>query len=155
MASASPRLPTDPPRAVTAEPVKASATTPAPGLTIVALEHAAAPSLPPSVRIKEPTVGPDPPIPLEVITRILGREARVALRTCYVRALLTAPTLAGVILTQFVVAKDGTVRSAEVTQGLAPELDACVLVQLNQTTFPRPRGGPVSVRYPFNFVIER
>jgi hypothetical protein len=125
------------------------------GLTIVARERSESPRPPPVVRSKEPTVGPDPPIPLEVITRIFRRSARAAIHACYVQALRTAPTLAGVIRTQFVVDAEGVVRSADVTQGLTPELDACVLSQIKQTAFPQPRGGQVIVRYPFNFVVER
>lgn len=120
------------------------------GLTIHARDHV--PSAPPSVRIKEPTVGPDPPLPLEVVTRIFRRTSAVPLRDCYVRALRSAPGLSGDILTSFVVTQEGSVRSAEITQGLHPDLDTCVLKQIKQTTFPQPkRGGEVTVRYPFHF----
>lgn len=160
MPAASPartKAPTAPqiPEPATAASLKGPVVTALQGLTIVAREGSVVAGAIPSVRMKEPTVGPDPPIPLEVIARIFRRRTSAAIRACYVQALIATPTLEGVITAQFVVDKEGAVRSAEVAPGLTPELDACVLTQIKQTTFPQPRGGQVTVRYPFNFLRER
>lgn len=141
------------PPATATPPTKWAAPTTTTGLTIVAHERRR--TAIPVLRIPEPTVGPSASIAPETITRIFIRSARAALHDCYLRELIAEPALTGTLLTEFLVVKDGTVRSAQVIHGLTPGLDACVLAQIKQTEFPHPvHGDQVLVRYPFNFLLH-
>jgi len=125
------------------------------GLTIVAREPAHPPSGPPTVIVKEPTVGPSASLQDVTITRVFLQTARDPLRGCYERALRVAPTLAGVLLVRFIIGTSGAVRNPEVVRGLAAELDACVIAQVSKSLFPIPSGGEVTVTYPFTFRPDR
>ncbi|MFH1466059.1 MAG: AgmX/PglI C-terminal domain-containing protein [Pseudomonadota bacterium] len=76
------------------------------------------------------------------------------IRYCYQRELTKNPDLAGKIVVKFVVAKDGTVSSAQVkssTMGNAA-VETCINSRFMRFQFPEPRGGGiVIVSYPFRF----
>jgi hypothetical protein len=77
---------------------------------------------------------------------------RDAFRACYERAWEANHALAGRIDTHFVIGLDGHVTDATAT-GLpeAPDVAPCVVHVLEQVTFPPPKGGTVTVSYPFTF----
>jgi TonB family protein len=125
------------------------------GLTIVAKTRPRPANVPPPIVVADPTVGPDPPIPFVIITRVLRRNSLEVLRGCYQEVLRVTPALSGMLMVEFVIGNNGAVRSAEVLRSLSPDLDVCVIAQVKKATFPVPRGGPVSIRYPFTFISER
>jgi len=82
---------------------------------------------------------------LEHVTRI---------RFCYERELKARPNLSGKIVVKFVIAKDGTVSSADIKESTLdlPDMESCVLDVIRQMAFPEPKGGGiVIVSYPFLF----
>ena len=75
------------------------------------------------------------------------------IRYCYQRALVNEPELAGKVTVKFVIAKDGTVSSAEVksTTMNNSTVEHCILGRFLRMQFPVPRGGGVAiVSYPFD-----
>ncbi|MBL8622468.1 MAG: AgmX/PglI C-terminal domain-containing protein [Myxococcales bacterium] len=73
------------------------------------------------------------------------------IKACYERALATTPDLAGTVSTQFFIAPNGTVMSANAS-GVSPEVASCVAAIIKAIEFPKPRGGGgVQVNYPFTF----
>lgn len=76
------------------------------------------------------------------------------IRYCYQRELTKHPDLQGKVVIKFVIAPDGTVRSAEIkssTMG-SPEVEDCLTGRFMRFVFPEPRGGGiVIVSYPFIF----
>ena len=73
------------------------------------------------------------------------------IKACYERALVTTPDLAGTVSTQFFIAPNGTVMSANAA-GVSPEVASCVAAIIKAIEFPKPRGGGgVQVNYPFTF----
>lgn len=97
----------------------------------------------------EPTVkgALDPALIQKVVRRHLNQ-----VRYCYERALAKTPDLSGKIVVSFVIGRDGGVASATATEGMDPEVDACVVGRFRRMQFPEPSGGGiVSVSYPFVF----
>lgn len=75
-------------------------------------------------------------------------------RYCYQRELGANPTLAGKITVRFVIAQDGSVRSAETKSSTMnnASVEACLNAAFLQLRFPEPRGnGIVIASYPFVF----
>jgi TonB family protein len=144
-------------------PLPAAPSTPAPaltdhafsGITIIGHPRPRPPGPKPVIRLAEPTVGPDPPLPLPVITRVFQISVVVPLTDCYRRALALAPELTGIAEVQLQIAADGAVAGAEVTRSLTPTVDGCLLTAVRTARFPQPRGGAVTVRYPFRFLPTR
>ena len=124
------------------------------GMTVYAREKPRRDDKPPSVVVKEPTVGPKGPIDEAVLRRVFMRSSLEALRSCYLRALQDAPNLSGIVTVRFIIALDGHVWSADVTGGIAPALDSCVVGEVKKGEFPRPQGGAIVVTYPFAFKPE-
>lgn len=101
-----------------------------------------------------------------IILGALSREAiaevfRVnnsKLRYCYERQLVQQPDLSGKVVVKFVIAKDGSVSSANIKQS-DPDLEVvgdCMTKQIARFRFPEPTGGGiVIVSYPFTFTTER
>jgi hypothetical protein len=112
-------------------------------------------------------------IPPELIQKVV-RANFAEMRRCYEAGLARTPTLRGKITTKFVIARDGTVSSADDvhdTTPLAmefppefqlpdpaseprfpdPAVVACVVARFKALTFPEPEGGIVTVVYPIIF----
>ncbi len=105
----------------------------------------------------EPPVGEDAPSlamgslePAAIRRAIQGVMRRV--RLCYEKQLAKRPTLSGKLVVGFTIQADGRVAGARADESMGDaEVDRCVVGALASIRFPRPRGGVVSVRYPFIF----
>ena len=76
------------------------------------------------------------------------------IRYCYQRELTKNPSLAGKITVKFVVAKDGSVSSAEIklTTMQSSAVESCVVSRIQRLQFPAPKGGGIAIiSYPFVF----
>lgn len=89
----------------------------------------------------------DPRAIARVVRRRLGR-----IRTCYERALLKQPGLEGRLLMELAIGEAGRAQVRTVSDGVGGAYVAkCVRGHLERMRFPRPKGGTVTVRYPFVF----
>jgi hypothetical protein len=94
-------------------------------------------------------------MPPEVIRRIV-RANFPRFRACYEVGLKTNPSLAGTVITRFVIDNSGAVESAASGGGTlgSGTVSACVLGVFRTLSFPAPEGGKVTVTYPINFQPE-
>ena len=77
-----------------------------------------------------------------------------AIRYCYERELRTNPSLTGKVVVKFVIAKDGTVATAEIKSSTLTNspVEQCLVGRFIRMQFPAPAGGGiVVVSYPFLF----
>jgi len=90
-------------------------------------------------------------LPPEVIQRIV-RQNFGRFRHCYSKGLQKDPNLQGKVVVQFVIARDGSVSSAQAS-GSMPDASvvSCVSGAFRALTFPQPEGGIVTVKYPIIF----
>ncbi len=89
--------------------------------------------------------------PKEIVRRYVRRQLS-RIRACYERVLAQHPALETKLVVEFVIGKDGNVRSAKAaTPSNDPSLDACVLAVIARIQFPTPKSGTIVVRYPFVF----
>lgn len=81
------------------------------------------------------------------------RSRYEGVRTCYERGLAHAPIMRGRIVVRFVIARDGSVSSADDAGSTLPDANviACVLDVFRALTFPKPTGQPVMIVYPMQF----
>jgi hypothetical protein len=87
----------------------------------------------------------------KVIIRRHIKAALPRIKLCYERALLTDPSLAGTVSTQFFISPSGAVTQANAT-GVDPAVASCVASVIKAIEFPKPEGGGgVQVNYPFTF----
>lgn len=103
------------------------------------------------------TVGGDPIIlgalDRSLIDEVIKRHMN-QIRYCYQRELTKNPALNGKIVIKFVIAKDGTVSSAEpkTTTMNNSAVESCIVGRFMRMQFPEPKGGGiVIVSYPFIF----
>ncbi len=85
----------------------------------------------------------------EVVRRHLNQ-----IRYCYQRELTKAPDLMGKVVVRFVIARDGSVSTAETKSSSLgnPAVESCLNGRFMRFEFPRPAGGGmVIVSYPFIF----
>ncbi|RLB61366.1 MAG: hypothetical protein DRI90_11520 [Deltaproteobacteria bacterium] len=94
------------------------------------------------------SVGLDKPI----IQRIV-RSQYGGMRLCYEQRLAKDPNLAGRVVVDFVIGKDGTVSGVKAAESTGdPKLDSCVVKVFAAMAFPKPQGGSVvQVKYPIVF----
>ena len=88
-----------------------------------------------------------------LIDEVIKRHMN-AIRYCYQRELTKTPSLAGKIVIKFVIAKDGSVSSANVKTSTMSNsaVESCVSGRFMRMQFPQPKGGGiVIVSYPFLF----
>ncbi len=88
-----------------------------------------------------------------LIDEVIKRNMN-AIRYCYQRELTKNPSLGGKIVIKFVIAKDGTVSSAEkkTTTMNNGAVEQCIVGRFMRMQFPEPKGGGiVIVSYPFIF----
>ncbi len=103
------------------------------------------------------TVGGDPIIlgalDRSLIDEVIKRHMN-QIRYCYQRELTKNPALGGKIVIKFVIAKDGTVSSAEKKTSTMNNgaVEQCIVGRFMRMQFPTPKGGGiVIVSYPFIF----
>jgi hypothetical protein len=103
------------------------------------------------------TVGGDPIIlgalDRSLIDEVIKRHMN-QIRYCYQRELTKNPALGGKIVIKFVIAKDGTVSSAEKKTSTMNNsaVEQCIVGRFMRMVFPQPKGGGiVIVSYPFIF----
>lgn len=91
-------------------------------------------------------------LPPEVIQRVM-RQNFGRLRLCYEEGLRPQPSLAGRVTVKFVIARDGSVASAQNGGSDLPDASvvACVVRAVGGLSFPEPEGGVVHVSYPITF----
>lgn len=91
-------------------------------------------------------------LPRELIQATV-RSGSAAIKRCYEEGLGRNPTIGGTVRVRFVIAPDGSVPVAIDDGSDMPDerVTACIVHQVQQLVFPQPRGGPVTVTYPFVF----
>lgn len=91
----------------------------------------------------------------ETAARGIEREA-LDFRVCYEAAREKKSGLRGEVLVRFVVGEKGRVEKAVVEQSYVdcPPLEECLLKAVSRCSFPAPKGGKATVRYPFVFTPE-
>jgi len=88
-----------------------------------------------------------------LIDKVIKRHM-AQIRYCYQRELTKNPGLKGKIVVKFVIAKDGSVSSANTKSSTmkAPTVESCINGRFMRMQFPEPKGGGiVIVSYPFFF----
>ncbi|MBM4318434.1 MAG: energy transducer TonB [Deltaproteobacteria bacterium] len=80
-----------------------------------------------------------------------------AVKSCYERELKKDPKLAGKIVIQFTIGEIGRVTSSKVASSTMsnPNVGRCILARMEQWRFPQPKGGSVTVSYPFVFTASQ
>ncbi len=84
----------------------------------------------------------------------LGIRAKMdTYKGCYQRQLQRTPNIQGMVTVEFIIEEDGIVSRARVasTSLKNPQVEQCIVQNLEGSQFPVPRGGTVVVTYPFNF----
>ena len=79
---------------------------------------------------------------------------RAQLRYCHQRAAIKDPSLAGEVVVKLVVAKDGTVSSAEVASSTlgSSSVESCLTGRFDRMRFPAPKGGGIAIgSWPLTF----
>jgi len=87
----------------------------------------------------------------EVINKNLGK-----IQGCYERALLNKPTLGGKLTFEWTVATSGSVSDAREQSSTLNDqgVSKCILGVIKGMKFPKPKGGEVTIRYPFVFQTQ-
>lgn len=87
-----------------------------------------------------------------VVVERLVRSHLPQLRACYERELAAYPEMTGTVTVTFVAGPDGKVAATSVLgSGVAPAVSACAVQVMQALQFPT--GQPISVSYPFQFVV--
>jgi hypothetical protein len=88
-------------------------------------------------------------LPPEVVQRIV-RQSHGRFRFCYERGLARDPSLEGRVTVRFVIARDGSVSTAQDGGSELRDADvvSCVVRGFSSLSFPQPEGGIVTVVYP-------
>lgn len=86
------------------------------------------------------------------IARVVKMRLK-AVKSCYERELKKDPKLAGKIVIQFTIGELGRITSSKVASSTMsnPAVGRCILGRMGQWRFPQPKGGSVTVSYPFVF----
>ena len=86
------------------------------------------------------------------IAKVINSHIR-EVQACYERKLLKDPTLAGKIHFEWVVTPSGDVGTVKIKSSTVrnPEVASCVQAAMRGWKFPQPKGGSVTVVYPFVF----
>jgi hypothetical protein len=88
-------------------------------------------------------------LPPEVIQRVV-RQNFGRFRLCYEQGLRTNPSLNGRVVTKFVIARDGSVSTAQDGGSDLPDaaVKQCIVRSFSNLSFPEPQGGAALVTYP-------
>jgi hypothetical protein len=87
---------------------------------------------------------------------LIDKEVRrhtAQIKYCYEKQLTRFPTLSGKVTLSWIIAMDGSVKSAKIQSSSLGNSDAesCLVRSLEKWVFPKPQGGVVQVAYPFSF----
>lgn len=96
-------------------------------------------------------------IDMNLVARTVRRRMS-AIRNCYERELHTNPTLAGRVLIEFTVQQSGSVTGSHAIENRtgSPRLASCLSRVLGGLRInPGPRGGSVTIQYPFIFALQQ
>jgi hypothetical protein len=104
----------------------------------------------PTVAIGQPTTQ-GAGLDKAIIRRYIKRNIQ-KVQYCYEKQLLSDPKLTGVVTTKFVIAETGKVTKSE-ADGVHKDTSTCVASVIEGIEFPKPKGGAVSVTYPFTFRV--
>jgi TonB family protein len=75
--------------------------------------------------------------------------------SCYERNLEPESVTDFRVALTFVISPSGHVEAAQAQSSIShPEIEACLVAEAKTWRFPRPKGGAVSVRYPFIFKAD-
>lgn len=88
-------------------------------------------------------------LPAEIIQRVV-RQNQGRYRQCYENGLRTNPSLAGRVVVNFVIGRDGSVSVARDGGSELPDasVKSCVVKSFYSLSFPAPSNGTVQVKYP-------
>jgi len=103
-----------------------------------------------SVRTEAPEV--DGSLDSDSIARVVRSRMRMV-QDCYERELKRDPGLAGKIEIEFTIGEDGSVTEARVATNKmgSDEVAQCIVSRIQRWKFPKPKGGSVTVNFPFIF----
>lgn len=90
------------------------------------------------------------------ISAVIAKDVE-AITYCYQRRLAEDPSLAGKVVIKFIIAKDGSVSSANPKSSTLEDeqVERCLVGRIMRMRFPEPTGGGiVIVSYPFHFSSE-
>jgi TonB family protein len=86
-----------------------------------------------------------------IIHRVV-RQHTAKIKACYNQALAKDPNAKGSLRVSFIIAESGAVTGTSVERASGiPDLDRCVAGVFIGMRFPKPKGGTVTVKYPFVF----
>ncbi|MCD6497914.1 MAG: TonB family protein, partial [Deltaproteobacteria bacterium] len=105
------------------------------------------------VRVYAGTAAVQGSLDKSIIRRVIRRHLN-EIRYCYVsRGLASNKRLAGQVKVQFVISQTGRVSSVGIVSSSLhhPGTEACIRSAVRRWKFPKPEGGIVIVKYPFNF----
>lgn len=91
-------------------------------------------------------------IPDSAIMKVLSRYLE-KFQYCYEKSLLKNPGLSGNLMMQWTITQRGQTASPKVIRSQLNDsaVHSCMQNELARIPFPKPNGGPVTVRYPFTF----
>jgi hypothetical protein len=85
----------------------------------------------------------------------IEHHALNSIKSCYKRHLTSAPEAEGKVAVTFDIQTDGNISDIETVETtLGSDVGACVSSSLSDVTFPRPKGGTLTVRRTFLFGLE-
>ncbi len=92
----------------------------------------------------------------EAIRKALAKHLQ-RFQYCYEKALLNDPTLGGTITMQWTITTSGAASQVSVVRSKMqhPGLIGCMTKELTNIRFPSPKGGTVTVKYPFSFTASQ
>jgi TonB family protein len=92
-------------------------------------------------------------LPPEIVHRMVAPQ-RAEIGKCYQAELQKTPDLSGRLVVRFVIDGAGKVTSVQIDESLHSDVDSCVAAVFQAITFPKPKGGTVTVRYPLVFSAQ-
>ena len=94
----------------------------------------------------------DGTIAQSLIEKILAKHLD-KLRYCYEKALLSDASLGGNVLLQWTIVTSGEARNVRTLRSAinSSQMQTCINREISKIAFPKPAGGEVIVKFPFNF----
>jgi len=91
-------------------------------------------------------------LPQDKIMKVVEKN-KAGIKACYESAKLRKPDIEGSITLRWKVFPEGNVESCEVAESTMDDKDIgeCIAGEIKNWTFPKPKGGVVTVKFPFNF----
>ncbi|MBN2358218.1 MAG: AgmX/PglI C-terminal domain-containing protein [Deltaproteobacteria bacterium] len=91
-------------------------------------------------------------LPQDKIMKVVEQN-KAGIKQCYEMAKLRKPDIEGSITVRWKVFPEGNVESCEVVESSLDDKETagCITGEIKNWTFPKPKGGVVTVTFPFNF----